>query len=81
MSKSLSDETEKLFELAWDKSVAARTALVATVSDLSFGHEKALSERERTLMTEILNQFLHDVKMTVRRELADKKAITPKLLI
>jgi uncharacterized protein (DUF2336 family) len=81
MSKSLSDETEKLFELARDKSVAGRTALGANVSDLSSGHEKALSERERTLMTEILNQLFHDAKMTMRRELADKKTITPKLLI
>jgi uncharacterized protein (DUF2336 family) len=54
---------------------------VANVSNLSFGHEKTLSERERTLMTEILNQLFHDAKMTMRRELADKKTITPKLLI
>jgi len=81
MSKSLSDETEKLFELARDKSVAGRTALVATVSDLFFGQEKVLSEREQTLMMEIPNQFLRAVKMMVRRELAGKKAITPKLLI
>ena len=74
MNKTPSDETEKLFKLARDKSVAGRTALVATVSDLFFGHEDVLSEKERTLMTEILNQLLHDVEMTVRRELAERLA-------
>ena len=74
MTKPKRVDVEELLALARDKSVAARTQLTAAVSDLFFGDENVLSERERTLMTAILNQLIHDVEMTVRKSLAEKLA-------
>ena len=72
MGKPTQIEIEKLFSLARDKSVEARTTLANTVSDLFFGNENILSEHERELMTEILNQLIHDVEMEVRKALAQR---------
>ena len=68
---------EQLLDLARDKSVAARTRLVETVSDLFFGTKQTLSDRERALMTEILRRLIHDVEMAVRQALAERLAIDP----
>jgi uncharacterized protein (DUF2336 family) len=70
-------ETQKLFDLAHDRSVAGRKALMATVTDLFFQQGGTLSDRERTLMTEILRQLIHDVEMSVRRALAERLALQP----
>src|SRR4051812_5812834 len=70
-------ETQKLFDLAHDRSVAGRKALMATVTDLFFEQGGTLSDRERTLMTEILRQLIHDVEMCVRRALAERLARQP----
>src|SRR6185437_9846591 len=67
-------ETQHLFELARDKTVAGRQALTATVTDLFFAQGAALTDRERTLMTEILRQLIEDVESSVRRALAEKLA-------
>jgi uncharacterized protein (DUF2336 family) len=60
--------------LARDKSVAGRKALTATVSDLFFARGDVLSDRERSLMSEILRQLVHDVEVSVRRDLAERLA-------
>lgn len=39
------------------------------------GRDKHLSERERSLMTEISNDLIHDVEMAVRRALAERLAL------
>src|SRR6185437_3940138 len=67
-------ETQHLFELARDKTVAGRQALTATVTDLFFAQGAALTDRERTLMTEILRQLIEDVETSVRRSLAERLA-------
>jgi uncharacterized protein (DUF2336 family) len=67
-------ETQQLFRLARDRSVAARQALTATVTDLFFARGDALTDRERALMTEILRQLINDVESSVRRALAEKLA-------
>ena len=67
-------ETAHLFDLARDKSVAAREALTATVTDLFFVCGNALTDRERALMAEILRQLINDVESSVRRALAEKLA-------
>jgi uncharacterized protein (DUF2336 family) len=67
-------ETRHLFELARDKTVAGRQALTATVTDLFFSRGAVLTDRERSLMTEILRQLINDVEMTVRRSLAERLA-------
>ena len=68
---------EQLLELARDRSVASRTRLVETVSDLFFGTKQTLSDRERALMAEILRRLIHDVEMTVRRALSERLAGEP----
>ena len=68
-------ETQHLFDLARDKTVASRHALTATVTDLFFSRGSALTDRERALMTEILRQLINDVETSVRRTLAEKLAV------
>jgi uncharacterized protein (DUF2336 family) len=68
------NETEHLFELARDKTIAGRQALTATVTDLFFAKGNALTDRERALMTEILRQLISDVESSVRKSLADRLA-------
>jgi uncharacterized protein (DUF2336 family) len=65
-------DTQHLFDLARDKSVAGRQALTATVTDLFFASGNMLTDRERSLMTEILRQLIHDVEGSVRRALAER---------
>jgi uncharacterized protein (DUF2336 family) len=72
-----SRDFEQLLDLARDKSVAARTRLVETVSDLFFGTRQTLSDRERALMSEILRRLIHDVETSVRRTLAERLAVEP----
>ena len=67
-------ETQHLFDLARDKTVAGRQALTATVTDLFFSRGNALTDRERALMTEILRQLINDVESSIRRSLAEKLA-------
>ncbi|MHA1569732.1 MAG: DUF2336 domain-containing protein, partial [Alphaproteobacteria bacterium] len=72
--------TEKLahlLDLARNKTLAAREELVETVSDLFFDDHRILSDHERSLMTDILRQLIHDVEMAVRRKLADRLADQP----
>jgi uncharacterized protein (DUF2336 family) len=77
MSKVERDDLEYLFELARDKTVAGRRMLVATIGDLFFSQHDVLSDRERSLMTEILRQLIHDVEVSVRRALAERLAEQP----
>src|ERR1700749_1565030 len=70
-------ETQHLFDLARDKTVAGRQALTATVTDLFFASGSSLTDRERSLMTEILRQLINDVETSVRRALAEKLAKQP----
>jgi uncharacterized protein (DUF2336 family) len=68
------EDLESLFKLARDKSTAGRKALVNAVSDLFFNNKDVLTDREKALMTDILRQIIHDVEMSVRRELAERLA-------
>ena len=77
MSKVERDDLEYLFELARDKTVAGRRMLVATIGDLFFSQHDILSDRERSLMTEILRQLIHDVEVSVRRALAERLSEQP----
>jgi len=70
-------ETQFLFDLARDKSVAAREALTATVSDLFFAQGDVLTDRERSLMSEILRQLINDAEISVRRALAKRLVRQP----
>ena len=67
-------EVGELLTLARDKSIDGRTRLVQIVGDLFFDAERVLNDRERSHMTEILRQLIHDVEKSVRRAVADRLA-------
>jgi uncharacterized protein (DUF2336 family) len=65
-------DREHMLELARDKTLAGRRTLVETVTDLFFDRKNVLSDRERTLMTDILRQLVHEVEVEVRAMLAQR---------
>ena len=64
----------ELLGLARDKSVEGRTRLVQIVGDLFFDTDTILRDAERSIMSDILRQLIHDVEMTVRQVLAQRMA-------
>lgn len=70
-------DVDYLIQLARSKSTAARSELAATINDLFLGNHDILSETERTLMADILRHLIHDVEMSVRRDLAERLAQNP----
>lgn len=74
MSVVSEQDGEHLLKLARDRSVAGRRELIDTVTDLFFSRSEWLTDRERSLMTGILRQLIHDVEIEVRRALAERLA-------
>lgn len=70
-------DVEYLIRLARSKSTAARNELAATINDLFLGKHDVLTDTERTLMTDILRHLIHEVEMSVRRDLAERLALNP----
>lgn len=68
------EDLTELLELARDRSSEGRRTLVATIGDLFEGQGEALTERERALMTDILNKLIQEVEGVVRRELSQRLA-------
>jgi uncharacterized protein (DUF2336 family) len=68
---------EFLLSLARDKSGKRRQLLAETISDLFSGKNKVLSDRERTLMFDILHKMVHNAEMTVRRIIAEQLSDLP----
>lgn len=84
MSSNDQLDLRELVALAHDKSVVARNRLVDVVSDLFFQKGSSLSDRERSLMTDILRQLIHDVEMSIRCKLSEllaKKNDAPHELV
>ena len=77
-------DTNYLIELAHKRSVAGRSELAATISDLFAGDGSQLSDRERALMFEILHRIVKDAEMDVRKiissRLADRADAPPELI-
>ncbi len=71
-------DVDDLLALARDRSIESRAQLVRIVGDLFFDAERVLTDRERSLMTEILRQLIHDVEKSVRRAIADRLAAEAK---
>ena len=71
------NQVRELLAMARDKSVDARMRLVDKIGDVFSERETLLSERERALMTDILEKLIKDFEMTVRRELANRLADKP----
>jgi len=66
-----------LLDLAVDKSLEARRTLTATIGDLFGEEDRVLTERERALMTDILNKLIHECEMAVRRDLSERLSKAP----
>ncbi len=77
MGKMEDKEIEQLLNLARDKSDVGRERLINTVSDLFTEDGKTLTERERALMTDIMNQLIQEVETTVRRHLSERMSVLP----
>ncbi len=65
-----------LVALARSRAEDSRRALLENMSDLFLSPSSRLSERERTLMTQIIERLLLDVEIEVRRRLAERLAET-----
>lgn len=68
------EDLTELLNLARDRSSEGRRTLVATIGDLFEGQGETLTERERALMTDILNKLIREVETAVRRELSQRLA-------
>lgn len=66
-----------LIALAADSSTKSRQSLVAVITDLFAEKGAALSDRERSLMTEILARLIEDFEREIRRDLALRFADNP----
>lgn len=71
------DQVQELLELARDKSIEARMKLVDMIGDIFSEKETVLSDRERALMTQILEKLVGEFEMAVRRELSKRLANKP----
>jgi uncharacterized protein (DUF2336 family) len=71
-------DVEELIRLAHDRSAASRKQLIETIGDLFFEKGDVLSDRERTIMADILRQLIHDVELTVRKHLAIRLSDEPE---
>jgi uncharacterized protein (DUF2336 family) len=67
-------ESQRLFQLARDKTAEGRKVLLATVRDLFLMRGESLTDRERGLMSDILRNLIREVEDTVRRALAEQLA-------
>ncbi len=63
-----------MLDLARNTTASGRRALFASINDLFLEEDVELSERERTLMGDILRKLVGEVEMAVRKELAQRLA-------
>lgn len=70
-------DADRLMMLARDKSAKSKTELVAVVDSLFQDQGVALSDREKTLMFNIIQQLVHEVEVSVRVRLSEKFADNP----
>ncbi|MGE0748479.1 MAG: DUF2336 domain-containing protein [Rhodospirillales bacterium] len=78
MAAVASPELQELLRIASDKSAASRTRLTEIVGDLFFDESTRVSDRERSLMVDILRKLIRDVEVQVRHALAERLAAAPE---
>jgi len=69
-------DTVHLIKLAHDKSSKGRAALAAVIDDLFDLKTHVLSDRERRLMFNIIENLIHEVEVSVRRKFSEKLALS-----
>ena len=70
-------DTEFLFKLARDKSSEGRASLAQVVTDLFDEQGEAITDRERHLMLNILHGLVHEVEVSVRKNISARLAEMP----
>jgi uncharacterized protein (DUF2336 family) len=70
-------DRDHLLSLAHSRTTSGRTALAETIMDLFAGGTSSLTDRERSLMFDILHKVIFDVEMVVRQALSAKLAALP----
>ncbi|MFD2206804.1 DUF2336 domain-containing protein [Kiloniella antarctica] len=76
MPKDQDTNLQKLLSMALDRSVKGREALARTIGKLFSEEERALSELERALMTDILGKLISDIEIVVRKALSEELSAT-----
>lgn len=71
---SMSLDAKHLLELARTKSAKSKAELAAIVESLFDNRGGALSDRERSLMFNIIQSLIHEVEVSVRQRLSEKLA-------
>jgi uncharacterized protein (DUF2336 family) len=67
-------DRDRLYRLAEQKTRSGRRDLAETIADLFYAGPSGLSERERTLIFDILRRVIHDAELSVRRRLSGQLA-------
>jgi len=67
-------DADRLLNLARENSVKSKTELAAVVDSLFDDRGTALSDREKRLMFNIIEQLVHEVEVSVRKQLSEKFA-------
>ena len=67
----------QLLGLAQDRSRSSQRALVENITDLYITTEGRLSERERALISDILQKLVRELELEVRKRLAERFAVIP----
>jgi uncharacterized protein (DUF2336 family) len=70
-------DTNYLFKLARDKSSEGRAALASVINGLFDEQGEAITDRERHLMMNILHGLVHEVEVSVRRNISARLAQMP----
>ncbi len=70
-------DTEFLFRLAGDKSAEGRSVLAKIITELFDNRGEALSDRERSLIFKILHGIIHEIEVSVRKNLSTQLASLP----
>lgn len=71
------EDLGQLLQLSRNKRAAGRATLAAAIADLFRAKGRALSDRERFLMTDILRQLVKQIEIEIRRALAKRLAEEP----
>jgi len=74
MADDNAEQLKGLIRLARDRTKENRRVLLENISHLFLSAEGRLTERESALMSDILSKLVHEVEMSVRRELSERLA-------
>ncbi len=77
MDQHRQSDMERLCKLAETESPQDRAQLFGELSQIFIDSDKALAEKERQLMSDVLGTLIHDIEMEIRQDLAQRLADLP----